>query len=133
MTSRRILTLLLVSVIFSSTSLAQTTLRKLWRSDRFSSAPVPAQWQASTERSRDRELAAFQRFAFPRMSIRAVVDRFGTPDRYLVSQKHDDLNFLIYDLPSGHALALYVSRSPQDHFAAAVLIDSHGEALRLVK
>jgi hypothetical protein len=67
------------------------------------------------------------------MSIRAVVDRFGTPDRYLVSRRGDESDFLIYDLPSGHAVALYVLRPPEDHFAAAVIIDANGKDLRLVK
>jgi hypothetical protein len=132
MTTPRILTLLLVSIIFSSTSLAQTTLRKLWRSNRYSPAPLPTEWQAPGG-PQDRDVAAFQQFAFPRMSIRAVVERFGTPDRYLVSRRRDDLDFLIYDLPRGYAVALYVSRPPRDQFAAAVIIDAREEQVRLVK
>ena len=132
MATPRLVTLLLVSVMFTSTAFAQTTLRKLWRSKRYSLAAVPAGWQAAGA-PRDRDLSAFRDFAFPRMSIRAVVERFGTPDRYLVSRRRDDLDFLIYDLPRGHALALYVSRPPHDQFAAAVIIDEREEQVRLVK
>ncbi len=132
MAKLRVLIFLLVTVSVASTSPAQTTLRKLWRSSRYSPAPVPSEWQSSTS-PRDRDVAAFQSFEFLRMSTRAVVERFGTPDRYLVSRRRNDLDFLIYDLPSGHAVALYVSRPPHDQFAAAVIIDALEEQVRLVK
>ena len=120
---------MLIVLLTSSAFARQDTLRKYWR--RCSRAPIPAEWQSSAP-PRDRDLASFEKFAFGRGSIRAIVDRFGTPDRYLLSPR-DNFDFLIYDLPSGHSAFMYVTHNRRDYWVAAVIIDSHGKVVYLDK
>jgi hypothetical protein len=127
--SHRFVVVLVLLLAASTAWATQDTLRKYWR--RFSRAPIPAEWQSSAP-PRDRDVASFEKFAFPRSSIRAVIDRFGTPDRYLVSRR-ENFDFLIYDLPSGHSVVMYVTHHRLDQWVAAVIIDSHGKLIYLDK
>ena len=114
---------------------ADTTLRSLWASPDYSAKPFPGAWRPKKFPSTARDVLAFKKFDLKStgVSISNFVARYGIPDRYLVSQQSNGQHFLIYDLPSGHSVALYVHKPPYNTFAAIVIIDSAGNLVRLIK
>jgi hypothetical protein len=127
---------LIITLLMFATSLAaaDTTLRKMWASGAYKSASVPKEWRPSTIPSSERMLAAFERYSDrDGFSIISFLSRFGMPSRYLVALRKEDQDFLIYDLASGHAVALYVSKLPSQSFAAIAIIDSTGNLVKLIK
>jgi hypothetical protein len=56
-----------------------------------------------------------------------------TPSRYLTTKRTGGQDFLIYDLPSGHAVALHVPKPAADAFAVCVIVTSDGSLVRLIK
>jgi hypothetical protein len=107
----------------------------LWASRAYVPKPFPAEWRPQNPPQTETDLAAFEKYDLrvDPFSIRAFVARYGIPQRYLVSTGGSKQNFLIYDLPSGHSVALYVYKPPADTIEAAIIIDSHGKLLRLIK
>jgi hypothetical protein len=113
----------------------KTTLRKLWTAPHYTTNAVPTAWRPAKIPPNASDLAAFERFSLrtDSMSIPKFVARYGLPGRYLTTKKDGGQDFLIYDLPSGHAVALYVPKPPADTFSACVIITSDGSLVRLIK
>jgi hypothetical protein len=113
----------------------KTTLRKAWASRSYTTNAIPAIWRPASIPPAATDLGAFESFSLRRetLSIQKFIARFGMPSRYLATWKPGEQDFLIYNLPSGHAVALYVPKSPADSFAACVIITSDGSLVRLIK
>ena len=128
-----IIFILAATVLFSEAG--DTTLRSLWASPSYSVKPVPDLWRPKKFPSTVRDVEAFKNFDLKSngISITNFVSHYGIPDRYLINHRKDGQNFLIYDLPSGYNVALYVHKPPYDTFAAIVIIDSAGDLVRLIK
>jgi hypothetical protein len=112
-----------------------TTLLSLWASRDYQVEPFPDVWRPETIPPTVREVALFKGFDLKQAgsTITSFVARYGIPDRYSVTQKSDGQNFLIYDLPSGHSVGLYVRKPPYKTFSAVVIIDSGGNLVLLIK
>jgi hypothetical protein len=128
-----------------------TGLRQLWGLTNYDTSWVPAVWLPQKFPLVVPELSSFLRFApgAQGFSIPSFIERYGLPSRYLtghwnegqVAAPHGGLpvadethslrgpDFLIYDLPSGHAVALYVPKPPATNFITAVITDSKGDLL----
>ena len=113
----------------------KTDLRKMWASHRYATNSIPTVWRPATIPATASDVSAFQSFSLPAdsLSIPRFIARFGLPSRYLTTAKPGGQDFLIYDLPSGYAVALYVPKPPADSFAACVIIKSDGSLVRLIK
>lgn len=129
----RAFAVLLLAVALASGESDQTTLRHLWASHAYKPKPIPDVWRLSTTPPTERDLDAFRRFTSRVFAVSAFISHFGVPDRYLVTSQRDQSDFLIYDLPAGATVALYVSKPPHDSFGAAVIIDARGKLIRLIK
>jgi len=110
----------------------QTELRALWRSSLYSSKAVPTAWLPASVPPTERDKHAFQQ-SKQRFTTTTLIARFGLPDRYLVSQMPDKNDFLIYDLPSGVSVAVYVSEPPAQSISAIAVINAKGEMISLIK
>jgi hypothetical protein len=128
-----------------------TGLRELWASANYHTNTLPGVWLPEKLLPSTPDVSVFNKFsaASSAFSIRRFIAQFGPPSRYLTGQWTDGhvyrlLNgepipdqehflkgpdFLIYDLPSGHAVALYVPEPPANGFKSAVIIDSKGNLL----
>src|SRR5262245_5255281 len=106
----------------------KTTLRKMWASSQYTTNSFPVAWRPAKMPATASDVRVFERFSVPTdsMSVSNFVARFGLPSRYLTTKRADGQDFLIYDLPSGHAVALYVYNPTNDHFGACVIITSDG-------
>ncbi len=113
----------------------RTTLRKMWTSPDYATNTVPTVWRPSKIPAAASDVAAFERFSLTTnsISISKFMARYGLPNRYLTTGRDGGQDFLIYDLPSGHAVALYVPKPPADTFAACVIITADGSLVKLVK
>ncbi len=133
----RMLRVLVITFLCATGALAgeETTLRKMWASQHYTTNSVPASWRPASIPSTAMNLSAFESFSLKAgsLSIQKFITRFGLPSRYLTTSKPGGQDFLIYDLPSGHAAALYVPKPPADSFAACVIITPSGSLVRLVK
>ena len=105
----------------------------MWASRHYARKPFPSEWRVDAAPSTIHDLESFQQWPARTVKIQDVVAQFGIPDRYLVTTRPEKPNFLIYDLPSGHAVAFYVTQPPRDQFSAGVIIDARGKLLRLIK
>jgi hypothetical protein len=111
-----------------------TKLREIWASREYTSAPVPAEWIPPVAAVPEKSLSAFENYSTgDGFVISNFIARFGIPSRYLVARRRNDHDFLIYDLPSGHAVALYAAKPPGKNFAAIAIIDSAGTLVKLIK
>lgn len=112
----------------------KTALRKLWLSPDYTTNSVPTIWCPQRVPTPVTNVAEFERFpASESFSIPKFIARYGLPSRYLKTERNHGQDFLIYDLPSGHAVALYVPKPPIETFAAAVIITSDGSLVKLIK
>jgi len=112
----------------------KTSLWKLWRSSHYSSKTIPEAWRPTKIPATSSDLNSFESLsAQENLSIPKFIARYGLPHRYLITERKDGQDFLIYDLPSGHAVALYVSKPPVVTFSACVIITSDGSLVRLIK
>ena len=131
----------LLALLFLSTTLvcsatgADTSLRKLWASSQYTSQALPAAWQVASPPAMEKDLTRYQQFEWRKdgSSIQSFINRFGIPSRYLGSRREKESDFLIYDLPSGHAVALYVPKPPATQFSACVIIAADGTLVELFK
>jgi hypothetical protein len=131
----RILALLLLCVTTAVADSDKTTLRKLWASPHYTSNSIPAAWLPAKVPATASDVSTFERFSLQTdgLSIPKFITRYGMPSRYLTTKRDGEHDFLIYDLPSGHAVALYAPKPPADSFAACVIIVSDGSLVRLIK
>jgi hypothetical protein len=129
-----------------------TGLRQLWALSSYTTNSLPQVWQPAKVPPTTREVSEFLQWTpgTEDLSIPKFIGRYGLPNRYLTGQwvkgqvrkigpdgpafdMTDSLqqgqDFLIYDLPSGHAVALYVAKPPGDKFVTAIIIDSRGDLL----
>ena len=113
----------------------KTSLRKRWSSPDYTTNSLPAVWRPNNIPATASDVSEFERFTLKTesLSIPKFIGRYGLPSRYLVTQRKKGQDFLIYDLPSGHAVALYVPKLPADTFAACVIITSDGGLVKLIK
>ena len=125
----------LLSTLALVAARAETSLRSLWSSSAYVEVkPFPSAWLSDQTPLTELSFAAFQRLEAKDLSIRILISRFGKPMRYLVpTKKKNEFGFIIYDLPSGHSVAAYVSEPPRDGIGAIVMIDPKGKLLRLIK
>jgi hypothetical protein len=132
---RQIFAMLLLCTASALAESGKTTFRKMWISRDYTTNSVPAVWRPEQIPATVTNVTEFERFTLrpESLSIPRFIARYGLPSRYLTAQRNQRQNFLIYDLPSGHAVALYVSTPPSDSFAAAVIITSDGTLVRLIK
>jgi len=131
----RILAILFLCVIAALADSDKTTLRKTWASSRYTTNSVPAAWRPTKIPATASDVRAFESFSLQAqgLSITNFIARYGLPSRYLTTKRDGEHDFLIYDLPSGHAVALYAPKPPADSFAACVIITSDGSLVRLIK
>jgi|SRR5438046_8215132 len=131
----RLFILVVLTAGVVSADSGETGLRALWASRAYLAKPLPESWRPEKVPPSERDVSAFQRFNFKldSLSIPKFLARYGLPNRYLVTQRQGKNDFLIYDLPSGHAVALYVNKPPRDEFSALVIIDSRGRQVTLLK
>ncbi len=128
-----------------------TGLRQLWALECYTTSPLPQVWVPLKTAPTTREIAEFLHFNLQKdgAAIPAFIARYGLPDRYLTWRwdkgqilsagsnsapfpPDDSLqgpDFLVYDLPSGHAVVLYVPKPPATNFCTSIIIDSKGNLL----
>ena len=131
----RIFAIVLLCVIPAIAASEKTTLRKTWALLHYVSSDIPKAWRPATIPPTESDVSAFQRFTLKTegLSIPKFIARFGLPNRYLTTKEDGRQDYLIYDLPSGHAVALYAPKLPADTFAACVIITSDGSLVELIK
>ena len=131
----RILAILFLCVAATAADTGKTTLRKLWASSDYTAKPVPADWLPAKVPATASDVSDFESFSLQTggLSIAKFIAHYGLPSRYLTTTKDHGQDFLIYDLPSDHAVALYVPKPTSDTFGACVIITSDGSLLRLIK
>jgi hypothetical protein len=127
--------MLLLCVTTAVADSDKTSLRKMWASSHYATNSVPAAWRPAKIPTAVSDVGAFERYSIPKdgACISRFIARFGMPSRYLTTKRAGGQDFLIYDLPSGHAVALYVYKPPGDHFGACVIITSDGSLVKLIK
>ena len=131
---RIIIAILLLGIAVARADDGKTTLRKAWQSRDYTTNALPTVWLPSSIPASITNVAEFQQFSTSEsFSIPKFIGRYGLPSRYLRTERDQGQDFLIYDLPSGHAIALYVHKPPLDTFTAAVIITSDGSLVRLIK
>ena len=135
MSMPRILAILFLCVTAALADSDKTTLRKMWASPHYTTNSVPTAWLPPKIPATASDVSAFASFSGrpEGLSIRKFIAQYGLPSRYLTTKRDGEQDFLIYDLPSGHAVALYVPKPPTNHFAAGVIITSDGSLVRLMK
>ena len=135
MSALRFFAILLLCAIAAVADSGKITLRKMWSSSHYTTNSMPTVWRPASIPATASEVSAFERFSLrtESLSISRFIGRYGLPSRYLATQKTGGQDFLIYDLPSGHAVALYVPKPPADTFAACVIITRDGSLVKLIK
>src|SRR6185503_7849541 len=134
MNALRIFAALLFCVTAALADSDETTLRKMWASSHYTTNSFPAAWRPAKIPVTPSDVSVFERHSYKDgMSVSNFVARFGLPTRYLTTKRADGQDFLIYDLSSGHAVALYVYNPTNDHFGACVIIRSDGSLVKLIK
>jgi hypothetical protein len=128
-----------------------TGLRQLWALGCYATNSLPQVWLPPKTPRTTPEIGEFLHFNLQKdsASIPAFIERYGLPDRYLTGSwakrqvlalgsnsapflPDDSLrgpDFLIYDLPSGHAVVLYVPKPPAVAFITSIIIDAKGNLL----
>jgi hypothetical protein len=131
----RILALLVLCAIAAAAGSDKSTLRKIWAAPHYTTNSVPTNWLPAKIPAAASDFRAFEEFSLGTegLSIRKFIARYGLPSRYLTTKREREPDFLIYDLPSGHAVALYVPKPPADFFLACVIIAADGSLVRLIK
>ena len=121
--------------ITAASAAEKTTLRKTWALRHYTTNSIPTVWLPANIPPTASEVRAFEGFSLRTegLSIQKFIARFGSPTRYLTTAKRGGQDFIIYDLPSGHAVALYAPKPPADNFVACVIITSDGSLVRLIK
>ncbi len=126
-------------------------LPELWALSNYRTNPLPSVWIPEKAPPPTQDVHEFEKFTPSKggFSIRDFIGRFGSPSRYLTGQwrkgevyrleGHEPIpddrhllqgpDFLIYDLPSRHAVALYVPKPPAANFTTSIIIDSKGNLL----
>ena len=131
---RHIIAILLLYTAIAHANGEKTTLRALWLSRHYTTNAVPAGWQPEKIPTMVTNVAEFEHFSTTEsFSISKFIARYGLPSRYLTTGRAQGQDFLVYDLPSGYAVALYVPKPPDGTFAAAAIITSDGTLVRLIK
>ena len=134
MSALRIFAALLFCVTAAFAGSDKTTLRKMWASSQYTTNSIPTAWRPAKIPATTSDVRAFESFSHTEgLSITNFIAKYGLPHRYLTTKQADGQDFLIYDLPSGHAVALYVYNPTNDHFGACVIITSDGSLVRLIK
>ena len=135
MSAPRILVLLLLCVTTAVAASDKTTLRNMWALPHYSTNSIPTAWLPVKIPATASDVSAFEGFSLRTegLSIQKFIARYGLPSRYLTTKRDGEHDFLIYDLPSGHAVALYAPKPPADSFSACVIITSDGSLVRLIK
>ena len=135
MSTTRILAAFLLCVAAVGANSDKTALRKAWASGYYATNSIPAAWRPAHIPATETNVTAYEHFSLRHESllITNFIARYGLPNRYLTTQKTGRENFLVYDLPSGHAVALYVTKPPDDRFGACVIITSDGSLVSLIK
>jgi hypothetical protein len=135
MSAPRILAIFFFCVTAVLADSDKTTLRKIWASNRYTTNSIPAAWRPTKIPVTATDVRVFERFSLQAdgLSITNFIAKHGLPRRYLTTKRDGEHDFLIYDLPSGHAVALYVPMPPANSFAACVIITSDGSLVRLIK
>jgi hypothetical protein len=130
----RVIAILLLSVT-AAIAAEKTTLRKTWASRSYATNAIPAAWRPANIPPTLTDVGTFEDLSLrtESLSIQKFITRFGLPNRYLATSKPSGQDFLIYDLPSGHAVALYAAKPPAEEFAACAIITSDGSLVRLIK
>jgi hypothetical protein len=113
----------------------KTTLRKIWASPHYTTNSIPSIWRPSSVPLMATNVKQFEQFSLQTngLSISNFFARYGLPNRYLTTQRTQEWDFAIYDLPSKHTVALYVPKPPASGFGACVIIKPDGDLLRLIK
>ena len=127
--------LFFLSIAMAVSGSGKTTLRKIWASQQYATNSVPAVWRPEKIPASASDVRVFERFNLrtESLSISRFIARFGLPSRYLATSINSAQDFLIYDLPSGHAVGVYVPKLPADTFTAVVIITSDGDLVNLIK
>ena len=135
MSAPRILAILFLCATAALADSDKTTLRKIWASSRYTTNSVPVAWRPAKIPATASDVHAFESFSLQAegLSITNFIAKYGLPSRYLTTKRDGDHDFLIYDLPSGHAVALYAPNPPAGYFAACVIIASDDSLVRLIK
>ena len=135
MSTLRILAFLFLCVTPALADSEKTTLRKIWASSRYTTNSIPAAWRPAKIPATASDVSVFESFSLRTegLSITNFIAKYGLPSRYMTSKRDDDWDYLIYDLPSGHAVALYVPKPPAKTFGACILITSDDSLVRLIK
>jgi hypothetical protein len=135
MSAPRIVAILFFCVAAVLADSDKTTLRKAWASSRYTTNSLPAAWRLTRFPATASDVRSFDSFSLQAegLSITNFIAKYGLPSRYLTTKREGQHDFLIYDLPSGHAVALYVSKPPTDIFSACVIVTSDGALVRLLK
>jgi hypothetical protein len=131
----RSLPLLCIIIALLTVSVSAREPRFPWSGRDYSEHPIPDVWRGDGSIERQKDVTSYQAFTLrdSPISIRAFIARFGPPSRYMVSKRSDHSRFLVYDLPSGHMVGLYVGEPPADWFGAVVIFDSRAELVKLIK
>jgi len=96
--------------------------------------PFPLEWRPAHPPKTETDVVAFEKYDLRTESfiIPDFVARYGIPQRYLVSPREKQQS-LIYDLPSGHSVELFVHQPPEIIILAAAILDSRGKLVFLIK
>jgi hypothetical protein len=131
----RVFAIIFLCVLVAAADSDTTTLRTMWASRDYTTNSVPAAWLPAKIPAMTSAVKAFESFSLQTesRSIPKFIARYGLPSRYLTTKRDSGQDFLIYDLPTGHAVALYVPKPPTNTFAACVIITSDGSLVRLIK
>lgn len=106
---------------------------KLWASPHDTTNSFPSVWRPITVPPTVSDVRQFEQFSWRTdgLSISNFVARYGLPSRYLTTQRTQQWDFAIYDIPSGHTVAPYVPKPPARGFGACVIIKPDGELTSL--
>jgi len=107
----------------------------------FNREEIPKAWIPDSIPAKGNEMKAFldlnesKEFQAKGLLISHLIELCGMPSTYMVTRnsKADISNYLVYDLPSGEIIVLYVSAPSVKYFGAAAAYDSKGKLLRLIK
>jgi hypothetical protein len=135
MSAPRTLAIVFLCVTAALADSDKTTLRKIWASTRYTTNSIPAAWRPAKIPATATNIRVFERFSLQAegLSITNFISKYGLPQRYLTTKKQDDWDYLIYDLPSGHAVALYVPKPSGWTFGACLIITADNSLVRLIK
>lgn len=107
----------------------------------FKRQEIPNLWLPPSIPAKGNEMAVFlslddsEEFRTNGNLVSHMIALCGLPSTYMVakSKKANPWNYLVYDLPSGETVVLYVSGPSVKYFGAAAAFDSMGKLLRMIK